>query len=386
MRYCEFFPKEARDILAVLKKSGFKAYFVGGCVRDYYMGRRAVDFDITTDADSAKIIKALEKEGMEAVLSGGNCGTVKANCNGIEFEITPHRTEGEYTDHRHPSKVTFVKDIKSDLVRRDFTVNAMALTENDGKEELVDLFCGMEDLEKKLLRCVGDADTRFEEDALRILRAIRFSVQLSFDIEEKTAEAIKQKANLLSFVSGERKAIELRKTFEKGLPQAIFSTFPEVFSEILGNSLGNFAGFKNGSFCEVMFFVLKDKPYDEIQRVLISLSLSSAEKERINAYKNIYDEMRDKTELPMLVIKYGKYLQKYAEIFGNFDVLDYYKNENMPKSIRELEIDGKDLKSIGFLGSDVGRTLEKLFCSVASGEIKNEKAQLYSYAKSLKGI
>ena len=233
MRYCEFFPKEARDILAVLKKSGFKAYFVGGCVRDYYMGRGAVDFDITTDADSAKIIKALEKEGMEAVLSGGNCGTVKANCNGIEFEITPHRTEGEYTDHRHPSKVTFVKDIKSDLVRRDFTVNAMALTENDGKEELVDLFCGMEDLEKKLLRCVGDADTRFEEDALRILRAIRFSVQLSFDIQEKTAEAIKQKANLLSFVSGERKAIELRKTFEKGLPQAIFSTFSEVFSEIL---------------------------------------------------------------------------------------------------------------------------------------------------------
>ncbi len=386
MRYCDFFPEEARDIIAVLKKSGFEAYFVGGCVRDYYMGREAFDFDITTDAESAEIINALEREGIKAVLSGGNCGTVKASRNGIEFEITPHRTESCYIDHRHPSRVTFVKDIESDLVRRDFTVNAMALTEKDGKEELVDLFGGMQDLEKKLLRCVGDAKIRFEEDALRILRAIRFSVRLSFDIEEKTAIAIKEKAQLLSFVSGERKADELRKTFEKGLPQAVFSTFPEVFSEILGNSLGNFSDFKGGSFCEVMFFVLKDMPYDEIQRVLTSLSLLSAEKERINAYKNIYEEMRKKTELPILVIKHGKYLEKYAEIFGDREILHYYEDKNMPKSIKELNIGGEDLKSIGFAGSDIGRTIEKLFCAVARNEVENEKTKLYAYAKSLKGL
>src|SRR5699024_3207230 len=182
-------PENVRTILKTLNENGFEAYAVGGCVRDSLMGRIPNDWDITTSA------LPLEVKGLfrKTVDTGIQHGTVTVLLGGGAYEVTTYRLDGEYEDSRHPKTVEFTSLLSEDLRRRDFTINAMAANE----EELVDLFGGREDLEARIIRCVGDANERFSEDALRILRAVRFAAQLGFSIEEKTMEAICEKAGTL---------------------------------------------------------------------------------------------------------------------------------------------------------------------------------------------
>lgn len=383
MNYSSFFPESARNIISVLQQSGFCAYFVGGCVRDFFMKRSANDFDITTDATSEEIIFCLEKNGIKASLTGGPCGTVSATTGGNEFEITPHRTEGGYYDHRHPTTVSFVKELERDLVRRDFTVNAMALTEREGKVLLSDPFGGKEDIEKKLLRTVGDAHVRFEEDALRILRAIRFSVQLGFDIEEKTACAVKEKAHLLSFVSGERKAQELRKTFENGIPERTVMAFDGIFAEIFGTTVCTPCGFCRGGFCEALFYLLKEKSVEEIESAVQGLKLTSTEKERIVSYKKMHDEINRNETVAFILLNFSEHLEKYARMFSDARLLDIALDESIPKSLKELKISGNDLAALGITGKAIGIALEKLFCAVVDRKILNDAAELFAFAKDI---
>ena len=197
-------PEDVKAILHTLQEAGYEAYAVGGCIRDSLLGRRPDDWDITTSAKPQET-KALFGKTID---TGIQHGTVTVMRHGRGYEVTTYRVDGEYEDGRHPKEVTFTASLKEDLRRRDFTVNAMAYNEKDG---LVDLFGGRQDLEQKIIRCVGEANERFEEDALRIMRAVRFSAQLGFSIEERTKEAIRGHAERLRQVSAERIQVELTK-------------------------------------------------------------------------------------------------------------------------------------------------------------------------------
>ena len=197
-------PEDVKAILHTLQEAGYEAYAVGGCIRDSLLGRRPDDWDITTSAKPQET-KALFGKTID---TGIQHGTVTVMRHGWGYEVTTYRVDGEYEDGRHPKEVTFTASLKEDLRRRDFTVNAMAYNEEDG---LVDLFGGRQDLEQKIIRCVGEANERFEEDALRIMRAVRFSAQLGFSIEERTKEAIRGHAERLRQVSAERIQVELTK-------------------------------------------------------------------------------------------------------------------------------------------------------------------------------
>jgi len=209
-------PPRVAQILNALGAAGFEAYAVGGCVRDLLLGREPADWDITTAARPEQV-KALFRKTID---TGIKHGTVTVRLGGENYEVTTYRVDGAYTDHRHPESVTFTPDLADDLRRRDFTVNAMALGA-DGA--IVDLFGGREDLENQIIRCVGSARERFEEDALRILRAFRFSAQLGFTVEEETRKAAAALAPSLAYVSAERIQAELVKL--------ITSPHPEVLRE-----------------------------------------------------------------------------------------------------------------------------------------------------------
>ena len=197
-------PKNAETILHILEKAGYEAYVVGGCVRDSILGRSPDDWDITTSAKPEQV-KALFHRTVD---TGLQHGTVTVLMEKEGYEVTTYRVDGEYEDGRHPKEVTFTASLEEDLKRRDFTINAMAYNPSGG---LVDLFGGLEDIDRKIIRCVGDPLERFTEDALRIMRAVRFSAQLGFSIKEETRKALKVLAPNLKHVSAERIQVELVK-------------------------------------------------------------------------------------------------------------------------------------------------------------------------------
>lgn len=199
-------PKDVETVIDILTKNGNKAYIVGGCVRDSIMGREPNDWDVTTDA-SPDIIKNLFSS-FRTVDTGIEHGTVLIVSGRTPVETTTFRIDGDYKDNRHPETVTFTTDIEADLARRDFTINAMAYNHKEG---IIDPFGGINDIENKIIRCVGDPDKRFNEDGLRIMRAIRFASVLGFQIEENTATSIIKNENLLSGIASERINSELMK-------------------------------------------------------------------------------------------------------------------------------------------------------------------------------
>ena len=197
-------PSSAEKILRVLEENGHEAYVVGGCVRDSILGRSPDDWDITTSASPEQVKELFRK----TVDTGLQHGTITVLIDKEGFEVTTYRVDGDYEDGRHPREVMFTSSLEEDLKRRDFTINAMAYHPDRG---LVDLFHGMEDMEQKVIRCVGNPMERFREDALRILRAVRFSAQLGFQIEENTQAGIRSLAPNLKKVSAERIQVELVK-------------------------------------------------------------------------------------------------------------------------------------------------------------------------------
>ncbi len=197
-------PQQVADIITALEKAGYEAYAVGGCVRDSLLGRTPDDWDITTNAEP-KEVKALFRRTID---TGIRHGTVTVMMGKTGYEVTTYRVDGEYEDGRHPKSVAFTGSLQEDLCRRDFTINAMAYRPRDG---LIDRFGGMKDLKERRIRCVGDAEERFTEDALRMMRAVRFSAQLSFHIEEKTKKAVMALSPNLEKVSAERIRTEFVK-------------------------------------------------------------------------------------------------------------------------------------------------------------------------------
>lgn len=223
-------PRKVEDIIERIEAEGFEAYAVGGCVRDSVLGREPDDWDITTSAKPEEVKRLFDR----TVDTGIQHGTVTVMLGREGFEVTTYRIDGKYEDSRHPKDVTFTASLKEDLRRRDFTINAMAY---NGKDGLIDLYGGIRDIERGLIRCVGDAGERFTEDALRMMRAVRFSAQLGYTIEENTKEAIKKLAPTIQRISAERIQVELvklmisdhpdyiRTAYETGITAQIFPEF-----------------------------------------------------------------------------------------------------------------------------------------------------------------
>lgn len=219
-------PEKVSEIINTLQANGYEAYAVGGCVRDSILGRTPDDWDITTSAtplETKELFKRTFDTGIEH-------GTITVLLDKDAFEVTTYRVDGKYEDSRHPKEVTFTRSLSEDLLRRDFTINAMAYNDTEG---LVDIFGGMEDLANRTIRCVGNAEARFGEDALRILRAVRFASQLGFEIEEETKQGIQKLAPTLANISAERIQVELIKMLISPNPELLRTAYELGITKVI---------------------------------------------------------------------------------------------------------------------------------------------------------
>ena len=302
-------PKHANYIIKTLQHHGYEAYIVGGCVRDAVLGRTPSDWDITTSAKPLQIKSIFNK----TIDTGLKHGTVTVMMEKEGYEVTTYRIDGTYEDHRRPNEVTFTTSLKEDLMRRDFTINAMAYNEKDG---LVDMFGGIEDLQNKIVRCVGKADDRFDEDALRMLRAIRFAAQLGFEIDEEAKDAIRRKHQFLKDVSAERIQVELTKTLTSAHPELIktayelgmTSVFLPEFDEMMATSQNNPHHKYNVGDHTVE--VLKNIDSDKVKRIAALLHdvakpvTKSTDNQGIDHFYNHYKKSAEMSEIILRRLKY----------------------------------------------------------------------------------
>lgn len=291
--------KGAIDILKIFNKNGYEAYFVGGCVRDYLLGEEFSDIDITTNALPEEVKKIFRK----SIDTGIQHGTVTILVNGEGYEVTTFRTEDEYINHRLPEKVEFVSNLREDLDRRDFTINAMAL---DSNGVLFDYHNGEKDLSSGVIRTVNNPNDRFYEDALRMLRAFRFSSKLGFEIEYDTLEAIKRNAELIKFVSIERIVNEFKKLLSgKGnlrslelLLDSKLNTYIPFLEEI--ETIQDFSKY---SFCQSLYILAKIN--DISLDILKELKLSNKEVKLIKEYDKIKEDFINNIPLELILYKYN---------------------------------------------------------------------------------
>ena len=221
-------PAQVYLALSLLKGNGYESYIVGGCVRDSILGKTPNDYDITTNALPHQVKEVFEN--YKIIETGLKHGTVTVLIEGMPLEITTYRIDGVYKDHRRPENVTFTNSLQSDLSRRDFTINAMAYSPENG---LADFFGGKKDLRNSIIACVGDAEHRFDEDGLRILRALRFASVMDFNIEEETSKAIFLKKELLKNIAYERISAEFSKLICGPGAEHIFREYVEVLGVFL---------------------------------------------------------------------------------------------------------------------------------------------------------
>ena len=382
------FPEFALNCLSTIKNNGYEAYFVGGCVRDALLGRNFDDIDITTNAKPEEITALFP----HTVPTGIKHGTVTVIIDNKAVEVTTFRTEGKYTDARHPDKVNFVTDLSEDLKRRDFTINALAF---DPEKGIIDLFDGVGDLKKRLIRAVGDPNTRFEEDALRILRAYRFSSVLGFDIEQSTKTASISLSEKIKNISGERILTELIK-LSKGTPNDDFISFlntgvlasfgiigtknsAEIFKKTHSLNCGNIE-----KFCIFVALTehntkeIKDKlkPSNDIVKLIEDLDRLIASGIRLRTKQEIkesfYSHSRKNTE------NYILYLSLFdEEILGKTRKLISEIDMNKEAyCLSQLDISGDDLKAVGFRGEEIGKCLTKAMNIVIKSPKLNNKESL----------
>lgn len=362
-------PENISFVIEKLTKNGFKAYIVGGCVRDMLMGKNPNDFDVTTSATPNDVIALFDK----TIPTGIKHGTVTVMVDKTPVEVTTFRTENGYADNRRPDSVNFISDICEDLSRRDFTINAMAYNHADG---LVDLFGGKEDLENRILRTVGDSETRFREDALRILRLFRFASTLDFSIEENTLSSAIDCAFLLQNVSRERIFTEIKK--------AVLGENFQIFSELILcggldflniNKLPNFTKIKKhrNNLLLCLYLSLESK-------ALENLKPSNHERE----FFLTFDKLQ-KIQKPQNTTEIKELLNLYdSDVLKNFfDYKEWNKSpiDNVlalgePYKISHLKIDGKKLVELGYKGEKIGFILEHLRKTVIEDPQKNNVGDL----------
>lgn len=360
------------EILNTLEQAGFAAFYVGGCVRDTLLGRPIHDWDITTAARPEQTMALFPR----CVPTGLNHGTVTVLLNGEGYEVTTFRQDGAYRDGRHPEEVRFVPELKDDLARRDFTVNAMAMRKSG---EIIDLFGGKEDLRRRLIRCVGAPDRRFQEDALRMLRAWRFSAQLGFSIEEDTARAIRENASRCRSLSRERICAETEKT--------LLSPRPELLGQLIRLGLLAACGLEG----EYDLSALRDTPdgsdvrWTKLQLLLPALDLRqfrlpAKKQQRIEAAAAAYQAHYTRAELKKLLAEHGEDAAFIcAKLSGQEALLKNILQSGECFSLRTLSVSGRDFPSLP--GKAVGALLRALLAHVLSCPEDNDRQTLLHLAE-----
>ncbi len=381
-------PQNISKIISVLEQNGFEAYVVGGAVRDALLCHTPEDYDITTSCPPEKITELFEK----TIPTGIKHGTVTVVMDSVPTEVTTYRIDGSYSDNRSPNSVTFTRNLKDDLSRRDFTVNALAFNDKCG---LVDLFSGSDDLKNKIIRTVGNPDTRFREDALRILRAIRFGCTLKFSIEPDTYKAAIKHAEALGSISGER-------------------IFAELTKALMGENTELLEGFINSGGLAALeitnaknFSAIDRLPQNLPLRLFAFLTLTDADYEPLstrlhfsNKLKHYLDKMfiissrfkgADKSHIKTLLGYSGTeifadYLEYRAALFSE-DIskakalLTEITENNEPYKISMLDINGKDLEQLGFFGEEIGKILNDLLVRCINDPSLNRKQTLLEIIK-----
>lgn len=425
-------PDNIKNILSTITANGFEAYVVGGAVRDFLLGREISDYDITTDALPEEIKNIFSK----TIDTGLKHGTVTVVEGGAVVEVTTYRVDGVYEDHRRPKTVEFSKDLKSDLSRRDFTMNALAC-DKDGN--ILDYFGGIADIENRFIRTVGDADKRFEEDALRMLRAIRFACSTGFTINEDILKSIERKSSLILYVSGERIKQEMDKALmgdnvfmlKKSIPllREIFPQLARCFDTEQNNihhvyNVGDHI-LKSVSCAPkklpvrwAMLMHDMGKPFTRstdmegdhfrgheemslniAQRIFDKLKFSNAEKSCIKTMIKYHDFRftADKVTVKKLLAEIG---QEYFEDLlwvqradamaqsestmpaklANLDEIriafEQIIADGEPYLIKHLAVNGNDLMELGITGNSIGSALEKLQMAVIEDPSLNTRENL----------
>lgn len=410
-------PQDVTFIIEELNKAGYEAYAVGGCVRDALLNKEPEDWDITTSASPWEVKRLFRR----TIDTGLQHGTVTVMLHRIGYEVTTYRIDGNYEDGRHPQKVEFTKSLAEDLKRRDFTINAMAYNETSG---IVDEFNGISDLKNKVIRCVGNAQERFGEDALRMLRAVRFAAQLGFTIEEKTERAISLLADTMEKISRERVQAELNKL--------LLSTHPECIKKIYELGLSPYTLPGTQQFCkrEVQsktVALLYALPSDLILRWAGFLSFCIEEGKAewmlrelkfdhhtIEYVSKLVDYFPQEAETEEEKIRYALY-EMGEEIYPLYLTLkkaefaakqEYTANPEKQEKLKETEelyhrilergdcislktlaVTGKDLMAEGIpAGKELGGLLKSLLYQVLENPSKNKKEYLLKTAKEKYGI
>lgn len=385
------YPENVVKIAEILAENGHKAYAVGGCIRDAIMGKAPNDWDMTTDCSPEKMLEIFEAEGIRTIPTGLKHGTVSVLLGQEIYECTTFRIDGSYTDSRHPDKVTFTRDVTEDLRRRDFTVNAMAGDPLSPSGEIVDVFGGQDDLQNKVIRAVGDPETRFTEDALRILRAIRFATVLDFEIDGETKDAAVKLGYRLGDISAERKSVELQKILmsdhaDRGvallletdlakyihpdimLPRVTLASLPKSFSTRLAALFGKIP--------DLGCMKLSGEVTKQVRLLCDDMLFSDA----VSKYSKIDVIAR------CLLSKYGNLAADAALLRNNSALAEAIIEERAKDpcvAIRNLAIGGNDLLSLGIEPKMLGGIMLSLLISVIEEPSLNEKEALTLAAQRL---
>lgn len=379
-------PKEIQFIISTIEAHGYEAYAVGGCVRDMLCGKIPDDYDITTSANPHAVEDMFER----TVPTGIKHGTVTVIVGDRAVEVTTFRCDGDYTDRRRPDSVKFVPELKQDLARRDFTVNALAYNDRLG---VCDFYGGSEDIKSRVLRAVGDPEKRFCEDALRILRLFRFSCTLGFTSETGTLNSALKHLKLLEDISRERIFTELLKSVCSDNPERLTLLIKENGLAFLGiTRAGNLKILKAlEPSQDLRLFAFLYLCADDINTALEALKASNRAKEYCRKMLIVNSAViKVKADIKNLLFKTS------PEIFADFLAFqtaignDTFKEKQMlneiiinrePYKIKELAINGKDLEKIGISGKKVGETLEKLRKAVVLDPSENTRGRLIEKTK-----
>ncbi len=446
-------PEYVQVILNALERNGYEAYIVGGCVRDALSGKAPHDYDVATSALPEETKRSMD--GLKVIETGIKHGTVTVISEGKPIEVTTYRIDGDYRDGRHPESVSFTRSLAEDLARRDFTINGMAY----GRGGLVDIFGGREDLSRGVIRCIGAPEKRFSEDALRIMRALRFSAALGFEIEENTACLAVESRGLLQKISAERILSELKQLIRGKDAERVLRQFPDIFAEVIPELAPEIGFEQHSRYHDSTLYEHSARAvgavgaalektgaeYDEKTETALGLAmlLHDCGKVRCQSFgadgeghyyghANISAEIADgvlrrlkcsnaERERICGIIKYhdmpielsGRYLRrqlsKHRELFR--DIIIAHAADDMAKrefcrdripqyyraleriaaieaekpclTVKELAVNGNDLKELIPPSPKMGQVLGELLAEVIDGRLENERSALMGRAAEL---
>ncbi|WP_436859991.1 CCA tRNA nucleotidyltransferase [Staphylococcus caeli] len=391
--------EKAKPIIQTLQTHGFQAYFVGGSVRDYLMNKSIHDIDITTSATPDEIESIFEK----TIPIGREHGTINVVYQHDQYEVTTFRAEGEYDDHRRPNEVYFVRDLYEDVKRRDFTMNAIAMDDN---YQIHDYFDGKTDISNKIIRTVGQPDERFNEDALRIIRGLRFQSQLGFQLEPHTYEAMLTHMADIKHLSIERVVVELEKLIAGNYVDEAFITLKQLKAF---EHIPFFRHYDWNSFSIdipmtfTLFIAMLKVQQPDVDAKITALKISNRDKKEVATLEQLINDIKQihtKAQLKLFVYDYGKkdiltvlsYTQTLAEnniaqlspLILNEKAISNIADQLPISSRDEMDINGKDILEITNKKSGpwLKDTLRAIECAIIADDVQNLKPDLIKWVKT----